>query len=136
MTEELQCPDSELNVLVSIEDVTARVNAAVKAAAGSAEAEKQRRAVMNTIEKESFDRTGLRSDVVTLYQGGLYHLYRYKKYTDVRLVFAPSRRSPFSAAIRTTSSIPAMISTFASFASMRTAGRPKRRTTCGGIRRG
>ena len=44
---------------------------------------------MNTIEKESLDKTGLRSDVVTLYQGGLYHLYRYKKYTDVRLVFAP-----------------------------------------------
>ena len=93
--EELKCPDSELNVLMSIEDVTARVNAAVKAAAGSPEAEKQRRAVMNTIEKESFDRTGLRSDVVTLYQGGLYHLYRYKKYTDVRLVFAPEQDIAF-----------------------------------------
>ena len=44
---------------------------------------------MATIEKESQDRTGLRSDVVTLYQGGQYHLYRFKKYTDVRLVFAP-----------------------------------------------
>ena len=93
--EELKCPDSELNVLVSIEDVTERVNAAVKAAADSAEAEKQRRAVMNTIEKESFDKTGLRSDVVTLYQGGLYHLYRYKKYTDVRLVFAPEQDIAF-----------------------------------------
>ena len=93
--EELKCPDSELNVLMSIEDVTERVNAAVKAAAGSAEAEKQRRAVMNTIEKESSDRTGLRSDVVTLYQGGLYHLYRYKKYTDVRLVFAPEQDIAF-----------------------------------------
>ena len=48
-----------------------------------------RRAVMAEIEKESLDKTGLRSDVVTLYQGGQYHLYRYKKYTDVRLVFAP-----------------------------------------------
>src|SRR5947207_9191146 len=48
-----------------------------------------RRAVMGQVEKESLDRTGLRSDVVTLYQGGLYHLYRYKKYTDVRLVWAP-----------------------------------------------
>jgi hypothetical protein len=44
---------------------------------------------MAAIEKESKDRTGLRSDVVTLYHGGLYHLYRYQKYTDVRLVFAP-----------------------------------------------
>ena len=75
--DELKCPDSELNVLINIEDVTERVNAAVKAPAGSAEAEKQRRAVMNTIEKESFDSTGLRSDVVTLYQGGKYQLYRY-----------------------------------------------------------
>ena len=126
--EELKCPDSELNVLVSIEDVTARVNAAVTAAVDSPEAEKQRRAVMNTIEKESFDKTGLRSDVVTLYQGGLYHLYRYKKYTDVRLVFAPRRTSPSSAATPTISSIPATISTSASSASTRTASRPKCRT--------
>ena len=50
---------------------------------------------MNTIEKESLDKTGLRSDVVTLYQGGLYHLYRFKKYTDVRLVFAPEQDIAF-----------------------------------------
>jgi hypothetical protein len=48
-----------------------------------------RRAVMAAIEKESLDKTGLQSEVVTLYQGAQYHLYRYKKYTDVRLVFAP-----------------------------------------------
>ena len=48
-----------------------------------------------TIEKESLDKTGLRSDVVTLYQGGQYHLYRYKKYTDVRLVFAPEQAIAF-----------------------------------------
>src|SRR6266478_2318595 len=48
-----------------------------------------RRLLKDKIEKESLDRTGLRSDVVTLYQGGMYHLYRYKKYTDVRLVMAP-----------------------------------------------
>jgi hypothetical protein len=94
-SEELKCPDSELNVLVGIEDVTERVNAAVSAAPGSAEAEKQRRAAMNTIEKESTDKTGLRSDVVTLYQGGLYHLYRYKKYTDIRLVFSPEQDIAF-----------------------------------------
>ena len=86
---ELKCPDLELLVLQSIEDVTARIHAAVKPDMSAADAEKARRAVMNTLEKESVDKTGLRSDVVTLYQGGQYHLYRYKKYTDVRLVFAP-----------------------------------------------
>jgi hypothetical protein len=83
---ELKCPDLEINVLQSIEDVTGRVNAAVKDAKDAAAA---RRAVLSEIEKESLTKTGLRSDVVTLYQGGAYHLYRYKKYTDVRLVFAP-----------------------------------------------
>jgi len=87
--EELKCPDLELNVLQSIEDVTAKVNAAVKPEMKPAEAAAARRAVMSDIEKESFTKTGLRSDVITLYQGGLYHLYKYKKYTDVRLVFCP-----------------------------------------------
>ena len=73
----------------SIEDVTARVSAAVKPDMPASEAFIARRAVIATIEKESLDKTGLRSDVVTLYQGGQYHLYRYKKYTDIRLVWAP-----------------------------------------------
>jgi hypothetical protein len=93
--EELKCHDLELNVLMSIDDVTDRVKAAVKPEMSAAEAEKARRAVMNTIEKESFEETKLRSDVVTLYQGGQYHLYRYKKYTDVRLVFAPEQQIAF-----------------------------------------
>ncbi|HEX9500691.1 MAG TPA: S46 family peptidase [Thermoanaerobaculia bacterium] len=87
--DEVKCVDLELNVLMSIEDVTQRVNTAVTPGMSSADAQRARRAVMNTIEKESLDKTGLRSDVVTLYQGGEFHLYRYKKYTDVRLVFAP-----------------------------------------------
>lgn len=87
--EELKCPDLELNVLQSIDDVTQRVSGAVKESMTPAEANAARRSVMAAIEKESLDKTGLRSDVVTLYQGGKYHLYRYKKYTDVRLVFAP-----------------------------------------------
>jgi len=93
--EEIKCVDLELNVLKSIEDVTERVNVAVKEGLGPAEAQKARRAVMNTIEKESLDATGLRSDVITLYHGGQYHLYRYKKYTDVRLVFAPEKAIAF-----------------------------------------
>src|SRR5437773_11734247 len=95
LAEEKRCLDLELNVLMSIEDVTDRVNAAVKPGVPAEEAFTARRAVMNAIEKESFDKTGLRSDVVTLYQGGQYHLYRFKKYTDVRLVFAPEQQIAF-----------------------------------------
>jgi hypothetical protein len=87
--DEIKSPDLELNQLISIEDVTARVQAAVTPAMKPAEAAVARRAVMAEIEKESQDKTGYRSDVVTLYGGGRYHLYRYKKYTDVRLVWAP-----------------------------------------------
>ncbi len=93
--QELRCADEELNVLQSIEDVTSRVNAAVTANMDPAAADKARRAVINTIEKESLDKTGLRSDVVTLYNGGRYHLYRFKRYTDVRLVFAPEKGIAF-----------------------------------------
>ncbi|HEX8090319.1 MAG TPA: S46 family peptidase [Blastocatellia bacterium] len=86
---EVKAPDLELNVLISLEDVTDRVNRAVKPGVSGEEANAARRAEIAAIEKESLAATGLRSDVVTLYQGGQYNLYRYKKYTDVRLVFAP-----------------------------------------------
>lgn len=93
--EELRCHDLELNVLMTIEDVTDRVKAAVKPEMKPDEAFAARRAVMADIEKESMDKTGMRSDVVTLFQGGKYHLYRFKKYTDVRLVFAPEQQIAF-----------------------------------------
>jgi Peptidase S46 len=93
--DEVKCLDLELNVLQSTEDVTARVNAAVPSGAASEEAAAARRKVFAEIEKESRDATGLRSDVITLYQGGQYHLYRYKRYTDVRLVFAPEQQAAF-----------------------------------------
>jgi hypothetical protein len=87
--DEVKCVDLELNVLQSIDDVTARVNASVTAGMTTAAAQAARRGVMSAIEQESVQKSGLRSDVVTLFQGGEYHLYRYKVYTDVRLVFAP-----------------------------------------------
>ena len=87
--EELRAPDLELNVLVSIEDVTARVEGAVKPGMTGAAAAAARRAEIAAIEKDSLDATKLRSDVVTLYRGGQYHLYRYKTYDDVRVVFVP-----------------------------------------------
>ena len=93
--DEIKAPSLELNVLVSIEDVTSRVNGAVKAGATDAEAFAARRAEIAAIEGESTKATGLRSDVVTLYQGGQYNLYRYKKYTDVRLVFVPEFQAAF-----------------------------------------
>ena len=81
--------------MISIEDVTDRVKSAVKPNMSGAEATAARRAATAAIEKESTEKTGLRSDVVTLYQGGQYNLYRYKKYTDVRLVFAPDFKIAF-----------------------------------------
>lgn len=87
--DEVRAPDLELNVLAGIEDVTDQVNAGVKSEMSDAEAAKSRRQAIATIEKASLDKTGMRSDVVTLYQGGRYALYTFKTYTDVRLVFAP-----------------------------------------------
>jgi hypothetical protein len=88
-SDEAKAPDLELNVLIGIEDVTDRVNAVVTKDMDDGQAAIARRGVMAKIEKESLDKTGFRSDVVTLYQGGKFSLYTYKKYTDVRLVFAP-----------------------------------------------
>lgn len=94
-TQELKAPDLELNQLVSIEDVTEQVNAAVKPNMSPADASKARQATMSEIEQQAKEKTGLRCDVVTLYGGGRYHLYRYKVYTDVRLVWAPEAGSAF-----------------------------------------
>lgn len=93
--DELKAPDLELSVLVAIDDVTAAVNAAVTRQMSAADALVARRAAIATIEKASLARTGLTSDVVTLYQGARYHLYHYRKYTDVRLVFAPEFDTAF-----------------------------------------
>lgn len=92
---ELKCPDLELNVLMSMEEVTARVQKAAAGVSDQAKALEARQAAAAAIEQESLNATGLRSDVVTLYQGGEYWLYRYKKYTDVRLVFAPEQQAAF-----------------------------------------
>src|SRR5438067_2900570 len=93
--EEKKCVDLELNILMSIEEVTARVNSAVNSDMTSEQASDARRRAIATIEKESKDKTGLRSNVITLYQGGAYHLYRYKRYDDVRLVFTPEQQIAF-----------------------------------------
>src|SRR5258707_841460 len=80
--EEIKAPGMEINVVESSEDVTTRVNGAVKTGMSDPEAFAARTAEISAIESESTKATGLKSNVVTLYQGGQYHLYRYKKYTD------------------------------------------------------
>jgi len=93
--DEVKCPDLELNVLESVEDVTAQVQGVAKPGLSDKDAFDARKAEMAKIEKQSLDSTGLRSDVIPLYHGGEYWLYRYKKYTDVRLVFAPENQIAF-----------------------------------------
>ena len=87
--EELKCPGLELWVLQEIEDVTSRVLSAEKPGMSAAEAAQAREKMIAQIEREASEKSGLRATVVTLYSGGMYHLYKYKIYTDVRLVFAP-----------------------------------------------
>jgi hypothetical protein len=93
--EEAKCPDLELNVLQGIEDVTAQVNAAVKPGMSVADQGQAQRAAMSAIEQACATGATTRCDVVTLYSGAMYHLYKYKKYTDVRLVFAPEYEIAF-----------------------------------------
>jgi len=93
--EEAKCPNLELNELVGIEDVTDKINAGIKSGMSAADAGQTQRAAMSRVEKECSTTTGLRCDAVTLYSGQIYNLYKYKKYTDVRLVFAPEFDAAF-----------------------------------------
>ena len=93
--EELPCPDLELNVLISMENVTAKVMAVAKPGMDPVKANDAKKAVIAGIERQSLKKTGLRSDVVSLYHGGEYWLYRYKKYTEIKLVFAPEQQAAF-----------------------------------------
>ena len=95
LKDEIACPDLEVNVLVSMENVTERVLKAVDPKSSDKEQNEQRKGEISRITKQSTESTGFRSDVVELYQGGEYWLYRYKKYTDMRLVMAPELQAAF-----------------------------------------
>ncbi|MBL8990626.1 MAG: S46 family peptidase [Phycisphaerae bacterium] len=95
LDQELPCPDLELNILWSIEDVTDRVNAGVAPGAEVAAANQQRQATIAEICRAAGEKSGLQPEMVTLWQGGRYHLYLYKRYTDVRIVFAPEEAVAF-----------------------------------------
>jgi hypothetical protein len=86
--DEVRCPNIEVDQLTSISDVTDRVSTATKALTG-AEFNKAEKAEESRIEKECATTDDVRCDVVSLYQGGRFHLYKYLRHQDVRLAFAP-----------------------------------------------
>lgn len=86
--DERRCPGMELNQLTAMTDVTERVGAATKGTEGE-RFRAARTAVFATIERECATSDDLRCEVVTLYRGGKYDLYTYRRFQDVRLVFAP-----------------------------------------------
>ncbi|HZO17808.1 MAG TPA: S46 family peptidase [Gemmatimonadaceae bacterium] len=94
IAEERRCQGLYVDQLQSIEDVTARVRAASRAATASAQAERRAR-VIDSIQTACGSGTGLTCQVVSFYQGGMYSLYRYKRYDDVRLVMAPEEGVAF-----------------------------------------
>ena len=89
LDEEIPCPGLSVFSLQEITDVTDRVRAAGRRGLGLAGADAERRAEIAAIETETAAETGLHGEVVTLYGGGLYHLYLYRRFDDVRLVFVP-----------------------------------------------
>ncbi len=93
--QEIKSPDLEVAVLISTENVTERISDQIKNITDEQQQFKARKAAMAQIEQESQTKTGLQSQVVTLYSGGEYWLYRYKRYTDVRIVFAPEQQAAF-----------------------------------------
>jgi hypothetical protein len=92
--EELRCPDLEVNQLVAITDVSARVKKATAGLSGQAFKD-ARKAEIGRIESECQTSAALRCEVVTLFHGGRYDLYRYRRHQDVRLVFAPEAAIAF-----------------------------------------
>ncbi len=91
--DELRCPDLDAKVLMSIEDVTEQVPAAPRKG-GTSKTAQQRDAVITRIETEC-SAHGEVCEVVNLFSGSRYDLYRYKRYTDIRLVFAPEQQLAF-----------------------------------------
>ena len=94
LADERKCATLYVDQLESMQDVTSRVRGAVTATATDAQVA-QRDAEIASIENECKQGTGLICQVVTLYQGGMYSLYRYKRFSDVRLVMVPEEGAAF-----------------------------------------
>ncbi len=87
---EPKCPGMTMRTLLEIRDITANIRAAAKPSLSDEEAGASERALMRRLERECSDAAAsIRCETVMLYSGGLYQLYTYKVYTDIRLVMAP-----------------------------------------------
>lgn len=93
--EERRCPTAEADQLIATTEVTSRVQSAIEGKSGDEQAAALR-GIKTGIETECAGRDdNLRCDVVTLYRGGRYDLYKYRRYQDIRLVFAPEEAAAF-----------------------------------------
>lgn len=93
---EPRCPGIEVQNLLEIRDITGDVQQVVKPNMTDAEAGSAQRAAMARLESQCSDPAkSIRCETVTLYSGGLYHLYKYRVYSDIRLVMAPEFDAAF-----------------------------------------
>ncbi len=93
---EVRCPEIELNRLEKITDVSDQVQAATKGLQGEAFKSAQDAAKAKlTADCVGQDSSTTRCDVVDLYHGGRYHLYRYHRFQDARLVWVPEKAAAF-----------------------------------------
>lgn len=93
--QERLCPELYLDQLVGWEDVTPQVQAAASTTAPDTQALRLRRQAIARLEEDCRRRTGLVCQVVELYRGARYHLYRYRRYAPVALVFAPELQAGY-----------------------------------------
>lgn len=94
--QELRCPGGTARVLQSTEDVTETVRQAMAGGSNDEQRNALRKEAIAGLEKRCGDaKTGRRCEVVSLYSGSLFHLYRFKEWDDVRLVFAPEFQAAF-----------------------------------------
>ncbi len=93
--EEIKCPDLEINILVDMKNITDKILSVLKPDMTFEERLKAKKEKITEIENKAKKETGLEPEVVNLYHDGEFWLYLYKKYTDVRLVFAPERQAAY-----------------------------------------
>lgn len=93
--DELLCPDLYLDQLQSVTDVTDRVLAAGRGMSSDTARARAQGDESDAIEESCQEDTGLRCQVVSLYHGGRFHLYRYRRFQPVKLVFAPEEQAAF-----------------------------------------